>query len=143
MMRFSYQGHPAPAEERFFAKVDMDGPVPSSCPDLGPCWLWLASKDRGYGQFWNGLKHQVAYKYSYELVNGPVPKGLELDHLCRVHECVNPKHLEPVPHRVNLLRGESFAAIGIKKTHCLRGHEYTAENTYLHITRTKRRRRCR
>lgn len=100
-------------------------------PNTG-CWLWLGYIDRGgYGRIsWSGRNvgsHQIAYG----LHHGTVPTGLEVDHLCRVRSCVNPKHLEAVPRRVNVLRGQSPAAISARRTHCKNGHAYTSENTYL------------
>jgi hypothetical protein len=72
------------------------------------CWLWTAGKAYwGYG--WFGVAHRtpvLAHRYSWELANGPVPEGLELDHLCRVTACVNPAHLEPVTHAENVRRGD-------------------------------------
>jgi len=108
--------------ERFFKYV-----VPE--PNSG-CWLWVGSCAlRGYAQFW--LKRQrYAYQVSYEHFKGPIPNGLELDHLCRTITCVNPAHLEAVTHRENDLRGKGFVAENARKTHCPRGHEYSPENTF-------------
>lgn len=93
------------------------------------CFLWTGSVNgSGYGQFWLG-KRRDAHRVAYELYKGPVPDGLELDHLCRVRCCVNPDHLEPVTKKTNCLRGTSFAAQNAKKTHCPRGHAYDARNT--------------
>ncbi|MEE8234211.1 MAG: HNH endonuclease signature motif containing protein [Gammaproteobacteria bacterium] len=72
----------------------------------------------------------MAHRVSYEMENGLVPKGLELDHLCRVRNCVNPQHVEPVTHKENCQRGE----VGInhrRKTHCNRGHPYSGDNLYI------------
>lgn len=92
------------AAERFRAKVRL-GPVPEHRPDLGPCYLWIAGLgNAGYGTFWFEGKTHRAYKFSYERCVGSIPKGFELDHLCRVRECVRPSHLEPVTHLVNLKR---------------------------------------
>jgi HNH endonuclease len=108
------------AEARFWAKVDK----------AGNCWEWLAGKRSGYGRFkLNG--HTVsAHRYAYELLRGPIPAGLTLDHRCRNRGCVNPAHLDAVPNRVNALRGIGVGAIHATRTHCPQGHEYTPENTY-------------
>ena len=94
------------------------------------CWLWTKSLSKsGYGVMGIGSKNFRAHRLSYELYVGPIPDGLELDHLCSVRNCVNPAHLEAVTHRENVLRGNAPSAKNSRKTHCLRGHEFTAENT--------------
>ena len=96
------------------------------------CWIWQASTTHnGYGQFWVGGRMVKAHRFAYEMFVGPIPEGLELDHLCRVRNCVNPAHMEPVTHAENVRRGESFSAINAGKTHCPHGHAYDAENTYV------------
>ena len=75
-------------------------------------------------------KHFLAHRMIYELLVGPIPDGLEIDHLCRNRGCVNPGHMEPVTHRENLMRGDTVAAANPAKTHCIRGHPYDDENTY-------------
>lgn len=122
-----------PVADRFWAKVDKDGPVPVHRPDLGPCWVWTAGRfDSGYGAFGiGGGKLLRAHRYAYEQVVGPIPAGLVLDHLCRNHPCVNPAHLEPVTDQENLLRGTGAPARNARKTHCKHGHEFTPENTHL------------
>jgi len=115
-------------EERFWAKVDKSG----------ECWLWTASKVvEGYGQFFAGRRSAAghpqptrAHRVAYELLVGPIPEGMTLDHLCRNRACVNPTHLEPVPLIENLRRGEGFAARNAGKTHCPKGHLYDEHNTY-------------
>lgn len=97
-------------------------------PDANGCWIWRLSRDKqGYGQYPTGTRgrHKRAHRVVYERLRGPIPAGLELDHLCRVHACVNPDHLEPVTHAENMARG-----IQASQTHCKYGHEYTPENTY-------------
>lgn len=92
------------------------------------CWEWQGRLDpRGYGRYAGRLAHRI----SYELLRGPIPSGLELDHLCRVRNCVNPDHLEPVTHRENTLRSTSPSAINATKSACPSGHPYDAENTYI------------
>src|SRR3546814_19356891 len=66
------------------------------------------------------LRTRQAHRISYELCVGPIPEGMELDHLCRVRRCVNPAHMEPVTHRENVLRGEAGLARAVQqraKTH--------------------------
>ena len=95
----------------------------------GDCWLWTAALDRyGYGRCrHNGT--QRAHRVAYEQMVGPIPDGLVIDHLCRVRACVNPSHLDPVPNRINLLRGMTLAAKNAAVTHCPDGHAYTEANT--------------
>jgi HNH endonuclease len=105
--------------ERFMRKVQKsDG-----------CWLWTASGNgHGYGQFRHNGTTRAAHRVAYELMIGPIPSGLHIDHLCRVRLCVNPAHLEAVTQRENNCRadaGKYWAA----KTHCPRGHEYSPGNT--------------
>jgi hypothetical protein len=72
-----------------------------------PCWIWqLALSKAGYGVYGGGSGDErgLAHRWYWAERNGPVPDGLELDHLCRVRACVNPDHLEPVTHRENCRR---------------------------------------
>ncbi len=121
--------------DRFWPKVNKDGPIPELCPHLGPCWLWMGSRDKnGYGRIQAGgrsLGVALAHKCAYEWECGQVPDGLELDHLCMNPGCVNPLHLEAVTHQENTRR--AFKARPRKKyTHlsCPHGHEFTPENSY-------------
>jgi len=120
---------PTPAElleqfPRFWSKVDFDGP--------GGCWLWTASiSSKGYGQSYFKGVTVIAHRLSYELLIGPIPDGLQIDHLCRVRHCVNSDHLEPVTPMVNALRGNGTAAINSRKTHCINGHEFSPINTLI------------
>ena len=95
-------------EDRFWVKVDKNGPVPAARPDLGPCWLWTGTKlPKGYGSFYYlAGRRAYAHRFAYELLVGPIPADRpQIDHLCRVTSCVNPTHLEPVTNRENTLRG--------------------------------------
>jgi hypothetical protein len=121
-----------PVLDRFWSLVDKDGPLPECRPDLGPCWLWMAGLSEGYGRF--ALMAQVsikAHRFAYEITYGPVPEGLEPDHLCRVRACVRPDHLEPVTHRVNVWRGDAPTGVNARLIRCRQGHEFTPENTYV------------
>ena len=71
------------------------------------CWLWQgAINTNGYGNFHNKGRTVKAHRFAYEICVGEIPKGLTIDHLCRVRHCVNPSHLEPVTMRENFLRGD-------------------------------------
>lgn len=88
------------------------------------CWLWAGHiQPKGYGTARNITRRlQLAHRLIYELMKGPIPEGLTIDHLCRVRSCVNPDHMEPVTNRVNILRGYNPPAIQARRTHCPRGH---------------------
>jgi hypothetical protein len=93
------------------------------------CWLWdVISPKARYGHFHAGGKVYQAHAFAYKLLVGSVPDGCEFDHLCRNRGCVNPAHLEPVPHRINVLRGEGPCAKNARKTHCKHGHPLTPDN---------------
>ncbi len=105
---------------RFWAKVNKG--------TEDECWPWFgAHNGLGYGQMGAGPTRLYAHRLSYELAKGPIPTGLELDHLCRNSVCVNPKHLEAVTHQENNLRGNNNHR---NKTHCPQGHPYDLVNTY-------------
>lgn len=117
---FTMRSNPT-IEERFWAKVDR----------TEGCWLWTAWKSyAGYGLFKLDGKQVKAHRFAYELLVGPIPDGLQLDHLCRIRNCVYPTHLEPVTCRENVLRGEGIAASKSRQTHCIHGHPFDEENTY-------------
>src|SRR3990167_5796765 len=102
--RWRKHGDPAQIrrpKDRFWLKVKL-GPIPVQRPDLGPCWVWTARCDAaGYGRF-NGGYSQLAHRNAYERLVGPIPKGLEPDHLCRNRSCVRVTHLELVTHAENM-----------------------------------------
>lgn len=106
------------------------------------CWIWTACLYvDGYGQFSHKSKVVRAHRWSYEYYVAPIPHGYQLDHLCKVHACVNPRHLEPVTNLENSRRGNvgmKTGAMQVSKTHCPQGHEYTTENTYVRPDRRSR-----
>ncbi len=110
-----------PSEEaRFWVKVNK----------TETCWLWTAAKIKGYGAFEFGGKLRLAHRLSYEMAKGPIPAGLQIDHLCRVPHCVNPAHLEAVTPRENQLRGFGVSGVNARRTMCRRGHPFDETNTY-------------
>jgi HNH endonuclease len=97
---------------------------------LEDCWIWDRPGIGGYGMLHVNGKQVYAHRWSYEFHIGPIPEGLQLDHLCRRRACVNPYHLEPVPAEVNKARGIKKNR-NTGKTHCQNGHPFDAQNTYL------------
>jgi hypothetical protein len=111
------------------------------------CWLWTGPLDHGgYGTFrferQRKLYVLMAHRIAYEQIIGPIPDGLVLDHLCRVRNCCNPHHLEPVTRGENVLRGDSPNARSARATHCPQGHPYDEANTYRTPNGTRQCRIC-
>lgn len=111
-------------------------------PNSG-CWLWEKALINGYGVFTirRGEKKTTkqAHRASYEHFVGPIPEGYQVDHLCKVTYCCNPKHLEAVTPRENVLRSDNYIAVNTRKTHCVNGHELSGHNLVMrHINRTAR-----
>lgn len=114
---------PAPddvLQARWLAKVEVaDG-----------CWMWTGAKHWfGHGSIAIPRTRRTAYAHrlAYEWFVGPIPEGLEIDHVCRVPSCVNPTHLEAVTHRENVQRGNVRLIFG-SRTHCVNGHPFSGEN---------------
>lgn len=129
--------------DRYWGKVNKLGPWSLRKGAPGPCWIWTRAKTRnGYGNFSIKGRPYGAHQVGWWLTRGPVPDGLELDHVCRVTSCVNPDHLEPVTHRENCLRGTSPFAVHARKTHCPKGHPYDEVNTWRDKEGTRRCRTC-
>lgn len=101
---------------RFLARVEVDE---------NGCWIFSGeTTHNGYGRFFHAGRHEMAHRFAYRMLRGPIPEGLTLDHLCRVRPCVNPAHLEPVTNAENARRGATA-----NRTHCPSGHAYDEANT--------------
>lgn len=98
------------------------------------CWLWTGYLNPdGYPNIYIHPDNRMfAHRFSYQLKFGKIKKGLQIDHLCRVRHCVNPKHLEPVTPKINQLRGYGIGGLNSRKTHCPKGHPYSGKNLYFH-----------
>lgn len=131
------QAWPVADEERFWPKVE----------ETDTCWLWTGILNHyGYGVFTVQALNVPAHRWAYEYIRELIPDGMTLDHLCRVRNCVRPDHLEVVTNGENVLRGVSASAINARKTHCIRGHEFTEANTIVTPRKAGRQRtgrRCR
>jgi len=95
------------------------------------CWIWPGAKSRGYGVASLSINKKpktfYAHRLAYERLKGPIPDGMQIDHLCRNRACFNPAHLEAVTQQVNIARGE--AGINNKqKIKCKQGHDLSGEN---------------
>ena len=103
---------PGPTDsERFWSFVDKGG----------DCWTWNGwrrSRGLSYGAFKVHGETVASHRFAYELLKGPIPTGLHIDHLCRNTLCVNPDHLEPVTLAENTRRAKSL------QTHCKQGHPF-------------------
>lgn len=125
-------------EDRFFSKL------PENRRD-DDCWEWQGEMlNTGYGviSFGSQRSHtrerRLSHRVSWELLRGPIPDGLVIDHLCRNRRCVNPNHLEPVTNLENIQRGPAK-----QKTHCINGHAFDETNTYRYANGNRICRKCR
>lgn len=108
---------------RFNAKID------KVSSETG-CWVWTGALAHGYGRFRFDNRTVQAHRLSW-FIYTKVQPALDLDHLCRNTQCVNPSHLQDVPHKLNILRSDSVATKNYFKESCIRGHLFDEENTYI------------
>lgn len=124
---------------RFWKCVDKNGAIQKHRPDLGKCWSIRGYHNaNGYGVFYAGGNPMLAHRYSFELIIGPIPDGLEIDHLCRNRGCLRPEHLEPKTRKENAcapgsLAGKNLASVRRAQKFCLRGHIYNNKNTGVYV----------
>ena len=117
---------------RFWSKVDINGP--------NGCWVWLGYVEKsGYGKFRFNGETQRCHRVTYECFVGKIPKGKQIDHLCRNRACCNPEHLEAVTPKINNFRGLNQSL----KLTCVNGHPWLPENIYTAATKTGVRKNCR
>lgn len=113
----------------------------------GDCIVWTGATDKnGYGRINVNGENKTVYRVAYELEHGPIPEGLEPDHLCRNPPCLNVGHLEAVSRRVNTMRGMSALVTkerAANRTHCKNSHELTEANTIIRFKNGYRYRMCR
>lgn len=103
------------------------------------CWLRGGALRHGYSPISVDGQQTYAHRVAYECFKGPIPDGLQIDHLCRVTNCCNPDHLEAVTQRENVMRSLGPSAFAVRKTHCLRGHSLEGATVWHY----KGKRKCR
>jgi HNH endonuclease len=108
--------------------------------DQSDCWLWQGAISSGYGQMKNPLGSTLVHRIVYELLIGPIPERLDIDHLCRRRHCCNPAHLEPVTRSINCKRipvpriRELYCGPSrrrMRRPFCEKGHQLSGENLYV------------
>ena len=111
--------------------------------DRSGCWLWQAKLSHNdYGEFWLDGRTQRAARVSFKWFNGPLADIDVPDHLCKIHPCVNPNHLEACTHIENVMRGDGPPAQNARKTHCQHGHLLSGDNLRIRTSGSRECRTC-
>lgn len=136
----NYQGKPTTSigHQPRRLLIDVAVELAGAASDICVNWPGAIHQTDGYSYAWDpsAKRTVVSHRLVYERLIGPIPAGMELDHLCRNRACINPAHLEPVTPRVNVLRSNGLAARQANRSACPRGHAYD-------IVDSRGRRRCR
>lgn len=97
------------------------------------CWVWMGFiLPNGYARIGSGGhsgKMLYAHRVSYEVFNGPIEEGKEIDHKCKVRCCVNPSHLRVASRMENFLWSDHASSIAFRNKTCTKGHDRSEENT--------------
>lgn len=125
------------AKIRIFGKVTVGHEPTQFAPNLGGCWEYPNLNSYGYGLSSINGSPVLVHRMFYEHFVGPIPTGLQIDHLCRNRKCCNPAHLEPVTIQENARRGRD------SRTHCKNGHELSGSNLAWRKYKNGQRRSCR
>jgi hypothetical protein len=108
------------------------------------CLLWTGGKNtQGDGNFWHNGRTVQAHRFAYEFVNGPIPDGHDIHHICENTSCCEPAHLTPLTPRDHVLVGNNPSAINARKTHCINGHALTNANILIEARGSRACRVCR
>lgn len=111
--------------------------------DANGCWTWTGNTHAsGYPKIKVDGRQTQAHRASYVAHVGPIPAGLQLDHLCRNRSCVNPAHLEAVTARENTMRADGPTAVNARRMCCIHGHPLSGDNLIVRFVSGRRRRDC-
>lgn len=107
------------------------------------CLVWSgAISTSGYGVVSIAQRMRYVHRLMWVHTHGEIPKGLVIDHLCRVRCCANVAHMEVTSHKTNILRGSGASATHAKQSHCVYGHEFSEDNTWVSKSGARRCRTC-
>ncbi len=124
-------------------KIDvMDRLRARSSVSQSGCHIWLGAKVYGYGQISVNRKTRRVHRVAYEILVGPIPEGMQIDHKCKTRACWNPNHLQVVTARENTLLSDAPSAWNLAKTHCHKGHPFAGDNLGLREDGTRYCRTC-